>query len=156
VLLRARKMNRKITELQSQLELLSQQHPNREGFAEAHSYLGLHLSLAKELKKTSPSRAIEHYKLAESCQSSIGTFATGSGEGLASMGALYEIMADRAELEERLAYKSKRTKDRIQHLQEALKIWKEIKADPNLDDLLPQKNIEPLEEQLAAWIGESS
>ena len=72
------------------------------------------------------------------------------------MGALYEIMADRAELEERLAYKSKRTKDRIQHLQEALKIWKEIKADPNLDDLLPQKNIEPLEEQLAAWIGEAS
>ena len=102
-------MNEKIFELQSQLRSLSQQFPDREEFAAAHSYLGLHLELAKELEKSSPSLAIEQYKLAESCQVCIGTFSTGSGEGLASMSALYDIMACRAELEEQLAFASKQT-----------------------------------------------
>jgi hypothetical protein len=144
-------MSKKTNELQEKLRLLQKQFPNRDKFVAAHVFLDVHLQLARAAKRSAPALAIEQYKLAESCQCCIGTYATGSGEGLASMAALYDIMAERAELEEQLAHSRKRIKDKVLHLQEALGIWRAIQADPNLDELLPQKDIEPMEMQLAAW-----
>lgn len=147
-------MNKKIVELQKKLLALNEQFPDRSKFDAALACLGVHLELAKAAEESHPTLAIEQYRLAEECQGCIGNYATGSGEGLASMSALYDIMADRAELEERLAHKRKRTKEKISHLQEAIEIWKEIHRDPNLGELLPKKNIKSLEKQLRAWKAE--
>lgn len=61
--------------------------------------------------------------LRDAGQSTIGTFATGAGEGLASMASLYEIMGKRAAVLERLGDAAR--------LRETLALWTRIQADPN-------------------------
>ncbi len=144
-------MDKTIANLKEQLKALGKRYPDRGSFEALNAYLRLHLQIARVAKESETAISIEHYKLAEECQGSIGTYATGSGEGLASMLALYDIMAERAELEEQLAYDSSQLANKIEHLQEALDIWKRIHRDPNLGELLPQKDVQPLEQQLTAW-----
>ncbi|MEQ1568501.1 MAG: hypothetical protein ABMA64_22885 [Myxococcota bacterium] len=79
---------------------------------------GVHLQRADALGSTVEAEA--HLRAAEDCQWSIGTAATGAGEGLASMGRLYEIRARRARLWEALG-------DRAA----ARDLWESIAADPN-------------------------
>ncbi len=140
-------MSKSLEDLEKQLKELEKKYPNRWGFDAANAFLHLHLRIARAAKSSSLANAIEHFKNAEGYQSCIGTFATGSGEGLASMLALYDIMAERAELEEQLARESSQLADKRHHLREALDIWKRIKSDPNLGELLPQRNIQHLEKQ---------
>jgi hypothetical protein len=94
---------------------------------------------AEAVKTMDPETAIRQYKLAEDCQWTIGSYATGSGEGLASMAELYGIMGKRAAVLERL-----------KRFGEALAVWKEIQADPNgLGENTPATaNIRRLEEKL--------
>ncbi|MCB9727195.1 MAG: hypothetical protein H6746_01795 [Deltaproteobacteria bacterium] len=98
--------------------------------------LALERSRAARLAETDDARAVEHYLAAEDAQRTLGTFATGSGEGLASMAALYAIMADRARLHERLG--------RTDAAQAALAVetWQTIVDDPNGQGLPHQRDLE--------------
>src|SRR5262249_22331520 len=82
-------------------------------------FLDFHLEWAAALESRDPEGAIRQYLLAEGCQITIGTGATGSGEGLASMAALYEIKGKRADLLERLGRGGA-----------ALELWEQIRKDP--------------------------
>ena len=133
-----------IAALLAQLQDLSKKYPNRWSLASASSHLVLHLQIAEAAEQMDPKLAIEHYRNAEECQRTIGTFSTGSGEGLASMMELYDIMVKRAEVEEQLARLSKANHEKLYNMQQVVEIWTEIQADPNLDELLPQKDLKPL------------
>ena len=85
-----------------------------------YALLDFHLEWAAAVEKSDPETALKQYLAAEDHQSTIGSYATGSGEGLASMAALYEIMGKRARVLERLG-----------RVKEALAVWEEIQADPN-------------------------
>jgi hypothetical protein len=106
-------------------------HGDKYGFETAHAFLDLHLKWATAVQSTDPAQALQQYRLAEDCQRTIGTYATGSGEGLASMFALYEIMGERAELEEKIANSTKESSEHLKHLEAALAIWSEIRRCPN-------------------------
>lgn len=113
---------------------LKKKHKDSTSFEGAYAFLDLHARTAKALEKTNPLEALNQYRLAESCQQTIGSFATGSGEGLASMADLYRLMAKRAALEESIAQKAQNDGDpatALVHLESALEIWKEIGGDPN-------------------------
>jgi len=114
-----------------ELAALKKQYPDQFTFEATYAYLALHCRTAEALEKSDPLQAIEQYRLAEERQSQVGSFATGSGEGLASMAELYQLMAKRAALEERLAKKSDTPAAALPHLESALAIWKEIGSDPN-------------------------
>src|SRR5205823_114403 len=96
-----------------------------------YALLEFHLEWADAVKSSDPGLAIQQYRLAEDQQSTIGTYATGSGEGLASMAALYEIMGKRADLIELLADAAKDPAAALRQLNEALAVWTEIQSDPN-------------------------
>lgn len=72
---------------------------------------------------------IGYLREAESCQWGIGTFATGAGDGLASMRRVYELMVRRAKAHRRLAAAG--GEDAAAHGAEAEKIDAQIAADPN-------------------------
>jgi hypothetical protein len=80
----------------------------------------LHLERAEGLEATADPVAIAHLRAAEDCQWLLGTESTSAGEGIASMGKLYEIRARRARLHERLGEGPV-----------ALDLWESIAADPN-------------------------
>jgi hypothetical protein len=74
--------------------------------------------------------AIAAWSEAESHQWTIGTWSTGSGEGLASMGCVYELMLRRATCEERLAARALGT-EADAHRRAAQELLAKIAADPN-------------------------
>lgn len=115
----------------SQLDALKAKYGDNSGFEAAYAFLDLHLKWAAAVEASDPQEAIEQCLLAEDCQATIGTFATGSGEGLASMAALYEIMGKRADLEETLANSEANSAESTGRLKRALAIWQKISADPN-------------------------
>jgi hypothetical protein len=82
--------------------------------------LALHLARAEALETSADPAAVAHLRAAEDCQWLLGTESTSAGEGLASMGQLYEIRARRARMHERLGESA-----------EALDLWESIAADPN-------------------------
>jgi len=96
-----------------------------------YALLEFHLRWAKAAKASNPELAVRQYLLAEKQQSTIGTFATGAGEGLASMSDLYGIMEKRAELLERLGDAASDRTVSHRYLSEALAVWSQIDADPN-------------------------
>lgn len=104
---------------------------NKNSFEAVYAFQVLHLEWAASVETSDPALAVEQYRLAEERQRTIGTYATGSGEGLASMAALYEIMGKRAEVEEALANAASNSAETLDHLQIALEIWTEINDDPN-------------------------
>lgn len=114
-----------------ELAALKKQYRNEHAFEAVYAYLDLHTRTAEALAKSNPLEALEQYKLAEDRQSQVGSFATGSGEGLASMADLYKLMSQRAALEERIAKSAKSPAAALLHLESALAIWQEIAADPN-------------------------
>jgi hypothetical protein len=124
-----------VSELESfsrQLIALQAKYPNKGDFEAAYAFLDLHLKWADAARSSNPKLAVEQYLLAEDCQSTIGTFATGSGEGLASMAALYAIMGKRADLEEKCADSNTvSAAEKVKHLNNAVSIWSKIAADPN-------------------------
>ena len=97
----------------------------------AYALLEFHLEWADAVKSSDPGLAIQQYHLAEDQQTIIGSYATGSGEGLASMAALYEIMGKRADLMESLAGAATDPAAALRQLNEALAVWTEIQNDPN-------------------------
>jgi hypothetical protein len=135
----------------AELEALTARFGNKDSFEAANAFLDLHLRWATAVAVSEPQKAIEQYLLAEDCQRTIGTFATGSGEGLASMSALYEIMGKRADLEEKLAALSHNHDDAKEHLQHALAIWTQIQSDPNGlgDDTPARSSIQRLQSKIA-------
>lgn len=70
--------------------------------------------------ESDPAAAIDHFRAAEEQQWHIGTWATGAGEGLASMFAVYEIQLERAAVHRRLG-----------QLAEVARIEEGIARDPN-------------------------
>lgn len=114
-----------------ELAALKKKYPNAHTFEAVHAYLDFHTRTAEALTKSNPLEALEQYKLAEACQGEVGSFATGSGEGLASMADLYKLMSQRAALEERIAQAAKSPAAALPHLESALAIWQEIASDPN-------------------------
>ncbi len=72
---------------------------------------------------------VAYLREAESCQWGIGTFASGSGDGLTSMMRVYELMSRRAKAHRRLAAVG--GDDAAGHAAEAEKIDAQIAADPN-------------------------
>jgi hypothetical protein len=134
-----------------QLDELTVKYPHKSEFEAAYAFLDLHLKWADAAEASEPQKALEQYRLAEDCQRTIGTFATGSGEGLASMAALYKIMGKRADLEEKLADSVSTSAEATEHLKSALAIWQKISADPNrLGDRTPAKsNIQRLQLRIA-------
>ncbi len=114
-----------------ELAALKKQYPDPFTCDATYAYLDLHCRTAEALEKSDPLQAIEQYRLAEDRQSQVGSFASGSGEGLASMAELYQLMAKRAALEEKLANKSDIPAEALSRLENALAIWKEIGSDPN-------------------------
>jgi hypothetical protein len=68
---------------------------------------------------------------AEELQAIIGSWATGSGEGLASMAALYRLRGERADLLERLAARAADAARAPGLLERALALWTGVAADPN-------------------------
>ena len=118
-------------ELDRSLERLRQEYRDRTLLDRTYALLDFHLGWAEATKSTQPELAVRQYLLAEAQQSTIGTFATGSGEGLASMSSLYGIRGKRADLLERLADAASDRAVSHRFLREALAVWSEIDADPN-------------------------
>ena len=116
----------------SELEALKKNYrtdPN--GFEATYAFLDLYTKHARAVTASNPAEAIRLFKLAEDCQGTIGTYATGSGEGLASMAALYELMGECADVLDAMASKTGKLTERVAYLNEALALWKKIQADPN-------------------------
>ena len=67
---------------------------------------------------------------AESLQWRIGTWATGAGEGLASMWHVYELMLGRARAEQRLAARTTGPESE-RHREAAEALIERVRADPN-------------------------
>jgi len=105
---------------EQRFEALKRELASKQSWERPEALLAFHLEWAEAVKGSDPETALNQYRDAEECQSTIGSYATGGGEGLASMVALYEIMGKRADLLERL-----------QRPKEALAIWERIQADPN-------------------------
>jgi hypothetical protein len=116
---------------QQAFDALAVEYPDRNRFDAACAFQTLHLRWAAATRTSNPPLAIVQYRLAEDCQATIGSYATGSGEGLQSMRELYAIMTKRANLEERIADTCADANEARSHLQAALDIWNEIRADPN-------------------------
>jgi len=74
--------------------------------------------------------AIDALSEAESLQWRIGTWATGSGEGLASMWHVYELMLSRARAEQRLAARTTGPESE-RHREAAEALIERVRADPN-------------------------
>jgi len=74
--------------------------------------------------------AIDALAEAESLQWRIGTWATGAGEGLASMWHVYELMLSRARAEQRLAARTTGPESE-QHRAAAEALMERVRADPN-------------------------
>lgn len=74
--------------------------------------------------------AIDALAEAESLQWRIGTWATGSGEGLASMWHVYELMLSRARAEQRLASRTTGPESE-RHREAAEALIERVRADPN-------------------------
>jgi hypothetical protein len=87
------------------------------------------LALAHEAAGDDP-QAIEAWREAEEQQWQMGTWSTGSGEGLASMGCVYELMLRRANAELRLAGTAAGDSADA-HRNNAHAILDKIAADPN-------------------------
>jgi hypothetical protein len=109
-----------MSDFDRRFEALMRNLASKDAFEKTTALLEFHLEWAEAVKDADPEVALRQYQLAENCQATIGSYATGSGEGLASMVALYEIMGKRAVLLERL-----------KRVRGALAIWEEIQADPN-------------------------
>jgi hypothetical protein len=120
-----------MSDFEKRFDQLRVEYGTRTVFDRTYALLDFHLEWAEAVKATDPGLAIRQYLLAEKQQSTIGTFATGSGEGLASMSELYGIMGKRAELLEELAGAASEEAVSVQHLNEALAVWSRISADPN-------------------------
>lgn len=118
-------------ELEERFEQLRRDSQKDPPFERTYAFLAFHLEWAEVLKETDPIVAIRQFACAEDCQRTIGTFATGSGEGLASMGALYEIMGKRADLTEGLGDSAADAGTALRHLNGALEIWSTVQSDPN-------------------------
>jgi len=112
------------------LAALQKQHASAHTFEGAHAYLNLHVNWADALVPTDKRGAIEHLAEAEKHQWTIGTFATGSGEGLESMLHVHELMARQAKLEESCADEARTPEQTRRHLQSALALWTEIHQYP--------------------------
>lgn len=136
---------------EQELKRLSVLYPDRSTFDAAYAFISVHLPFAEAAVKLEPQLAIEQYRLAEECQGTIGTYSTGSGDGLASMMDLYDIMAKRAELEEQVADTCEEPGLKKKHLEEAIRLWVAIKSDPNLGELLPKKDMSVLLAKAAAF-----
>lgn len=120
-----------MSDFDRRLEQLKRDYAGRPPSDRTYALLAFHLEWAEAVKSSDPGLAIQQYRLAEDQQTTIGTYATGSGEGLASMAELYEIMGKRADLIERLADASKDPAAALGRLNEALAVWTEIQSDPN-------------------------
>lgn len=120
-----------MTDFQKHFEQLKQEYEHKDGYERAATFLDFYLRWAAALESSDPHGAIAKYKCAEECQSTVGTFASGSGEGLASMAALYEIMGKRAAVVERLADNAGNAPAAQSLLNDALAIWSQIQTDPN-------------------------
>jgi len=105
---------------EQRFEALKRELASKESWERTEVLLAFHLEWAEAVKGSDPETALKQYGDAEECQSTIGSYATSGGEGLASMVALYEIMGKRADLLERL-----------QRPKEAMAIWERVQADPN-------------------------
>ncbi|HLY11569.1 MAG TPA: hypothetical protein VKW04_19870 [Planctomycetota bacterium] len=131
---------------------LEREYQGSNPFDRAYAFLAFHLEWADALSAADPEAAIRQYRLAEDCQLTIGTGATSGGEGLASMGALYEILGKRADLVERLADRLPDPAAARRRLDEALVLWKRILDDPNglSEDTPAAERHRRLTEKLAA------
>lgn len=74
--------------------------------------------------------AIDALAEAESLQWRIGTWATGAGEGLASMWHVYELMLGRARAEQRLAARTTGPESE-RHREAAEALIERVRSDPN-------------------------
>ena len=74
--------------------------------------------------------AIDALAEAESLQWRIGTWATGAGEGLASMWHVYELMLSRARAEKRLAARTTGPESE-RHREAAEALIERVRTDPN-------------------------
>ena len=101
------------------------------GFEAAYAFLALYEKQARAVRASDPAEAVRLLKLAEDCQATIGTYATGSGEGLESMANLYALMGERAQILEVQASQTGKLTERVVFLNEALALWQKINADPN-------------------------
>lgn len=118
----------------ARLRELKKEFGDASRFEAACAYLDLHLEWAKAAESAKPpdfETAERELRFAASCQATIGTFATGSGEGLESMAELYAIMKRRAAVLMRWAKSSEDRRAARARLEAAREIWKEIAADPN-------------------------
>jgi hypothetical protein len=118
-------------DFEKRFDELRRECEHKDEFEKVSAFLSFHLEWAEALAASDPAGAIQRFEAAENYQSTIGTFASGSGEGLASMGALYEIMGKRALATERLADLATDRGSALVRLNEALALWSQIKADPN-------------------------
>lgn len=110
---------------------LQAKYPSPHQFEAAYDYLDLETQWAAALEATDKLGAIQHLAEAERHQSTIGTFATGSGEGLESMACLHELMLKRAALEEQCADDPLFATQKRKHLQNALTVLQAIDQSPN-------------------------
>lgn len=115
-------MMRSMTEeaFKSALEAHRQKHSDPWSREAQTALQVLHLERAAALESSTDPAAIDHLRVAEDCQWKIGTESTSAGEGLESMGKLYQIRARRARMHEQLGEASV-----------ALDLWESIAADPN-------------------------
>ncbi|MEZ4241534.1 MAG: hypothetical protein R3F59_36375 [Myxococcota bacterium] len=102
------------------LEAHRKKHENPWSFDAQSDLQALHLDRAAALEAGGDAEAVPHLRAAEDCQWVMGTESTSAGEGLESMGKLYEIRARRARMHERLGEPGV-----------ALDLWESIAADPN-------------------------
>lgn len=106
-------------EVRERLEAVRTRHAGDPYARDAQQELqDLHLRWADQLGQRAEAEV--HLRAAEDAQWALGSAATGSGEGLASMQRLYEIRARRARLAEALGERTA-----------ALDLWESIAADPN-------------------------
>src|SRR5579862_8516388 len=120
-----------MSDFKDRFEQLQRDHQDRPVPDRTVALREFHLDWAQAVQSTQLELAIQQYLLAEDHQSTIGTFATGSGEGLASMAELYGIMGKRADVMERLACSTADRSVSVRHLNEALAVWAKIHSDPN-------------------------
>jgi hypothetical protein len=120
-----------MSDFEKRLEQLKRDYRDRPLSDRTYALREFHLEWAQAVQSSQPELAIQQYLLAEDQQSTIGTFATGSGEGLASMSELYGIMGKRADVLERLAGATADRSVSVRHLNEALAVWTKINEDPN-------------------------
>jgi hypothetical protein len=115
----------------ARLAALQAKYPNPREFEAAYAYLDLETDWAAALEATDKPSAIQHLAAAEKHQITIGSYATGSGEGLESMDRLHDLMRKRAKLEEKCADDAQTPVETRQHLERAQAILREIDRSPN-------------------------